>query len=377
MEEARVGSLPHDSSAKEAEETDLADVATQETSFEESNLEDSCSEGHSGNGSGENDEQSLCTMPMTVSAEADVIMFNQERKASIDAAIDGLNAKITELEIGLSEDCLPDAHLLACGDGNPSAAGSEGAAARGEAVEVFDMAAADSVEERDIELSYAELGSPWCNGTKTRPGSPSKRMRRSVESERPPVASLWSDVRQRLFEVPVCESQGRREEFNSRLERCSNTIKCIFNEACAGDSTGRSPFEKRGESKVHTTIHVRSRSTPGRRAKPRPCREMRPKVAAFNNAVLTDGVEAAVQPSAGKSRTQSVPNRKHRPRSSGAEELEQKLLRRLSVIEAGGRGSWDDASPSTPLVEPRVHPSLCSEELARKLNKRLDAMQEL
>ena len=180
LEETSAEKTQNGRSAKAVDDTELTDVPTTlETSLEESSVEESGLEERSASSADEIEELSLWTMPMTTSAEADVSMFDQERKAPIDSAIDGLGAKIYELEKELDLGCLSrcagyDAPLLAHSHGDLLAAGSEGAAARFDLtaadIERFDLTAADSVDEGDLEVSYAELTSPWCQGNGTCPG---------------------------------------------------------------------------------------------------------------------------------------------------------------------------------------------------------------
>jgi len=65
-----------------------------------------------------------------------------------------------------------------------------------------------------------------------------------------------------------------------------------------------------------------------------------------------------------------------RSRSRGAEELAQKLERRLSIIESGGPGlHGDEELGVNSALESRATSSMCSKELAQKLSKRLSVME--
>jgi hypothetical protein len=233
------------------------------------------------------------------------------------------------------------------------------AAAEANTPECYDLAAADSEDESDDE-AYAQLAKPWCKGIGEKPDDP--------VLQTPPdhfhQENFAMDVLPSPFSLNVSPSSSGYS-LHGDEDDCES-----IKEVALGIKQSSSPPASDDVQQVDFRRHSATTSTRSafsfkRAVVEQPLPSRRPSMVA---------VPALKKPS----RSVSVPTAK--AKSFGAEELDAKLRWRLSVIEGDSQVYGGKSSNAILLHRlatcSRRSSSLCTEELARKLEKRLNVLQQ-
>jgi hypothetical protein len=234
------------------------------------------------------------------------------------------------------------------------------------------MTAFESSDDDDLETAYAELAAPWCTGQ--------KQMQQMQHQQQEPC-NTWKawNLRERLrhfqLEADALASRALDLHFTDLKRSASNGFGVSAERCRHANSMDSDQCQDHdqlvvdrslgtdGEKGVPHTTYIETLETEG---------EVSSIVNRVDNATALGAYEKPDGNESLGSAERSRCDLRACSRSKGAEELAQKLERRLSMIEAGNLG-WqtDEESHAVQTSQLNGTSSMCSEELAQKLSRRL------